>query len=83
MVQTAAILRDQAGNGPPVSDEKKTIFYAAHSPSSSMLRRSSTPALAEEQLERQSDLQVEFGHNLKPAVNSILQVYPKYIGFIV
>jgi hypothetical protein len=28
---TAAILRDQAGNGPPVSDEKKSIFYAAHS----------------------------------------------------
>ena len=28
---TAAILRDQAGNGPPVSDEKKTIFYAARS----------------------------------------------------
>jgi hypothetical protein len=45
---TAAILRDQAGNEPPVSDEVNAIFYAAHSSSPSILRRSSTPSLAVE-----------------------------------
>jgi hypothetical protein len=28
-VSTAAILRDPADNEPPVSDEKKAVFYAA------------------------------------------------------
>jgi hypothetical protein len=28
-VSTAAILHEPASNGPPVSDEKKAIFYAA------------------------------------------------------
>lgn len=50
-----------------------------------MSRRS---APAEEQPEWQSDLQVDFGHDelnkeLKSAVDSILQAYPKYIGFII
>jgi hypothetical protein len=48
------------------------------SPSPSMSRRSSTPALAEEQPERQSNL-----HEPKSVVDSILQAYPNYIGFIV
>jgi hypothetical protein len=29
LVSTAAILRDPADNEPPVSDEKKAVFYAA------------------------------------------------------
>jgi hypothetical protein len=29
LVSTAAILRDPADNEPPVSEEKKAIFYAA------------------------------------------------------
>ena len=36
----------------------------------------------EEEPEWQSDL-VDFGHELKSAVDSMLQAYPKYIGFIV
>jgi hypothetical protein len=39
---TAAILRDQTEKEPAVPDEKKAIFIAAHSPSSSTLRSSST-----------------------------------------
>lgn len=43
---TAAILRDQAGNDPPVSNEKKTIFYTDPSPST--LPRMFTPSSAVE-----------------------------------
>ena len=43
---TAAILCDQAGYEPPVFDVKKAIFYTAHPPSPSTLRRSSTPSPA-------------------------------------
>ena len=45
----------------------------------SLPRQSSTPTLAEEQPEWQSDL-VDFGHELKSAVDSMLQAYPKYIS---
>jgi hypothetical protein len=45
---TAAILRNQAGNDPPVSDEEKAVLYAAHAPYPSTLRRSSTPSPAVE-----------------------------------
>jgi hypothetical protein len=55
----------------------------SRSRSLSMSRRSSTLAPAEEQPEWQSDLQVDFGHELKSAVDSMIQSYPKYIGFIV
>jgi hypothetical protein len=41
-------------------------------------RRSSSPAPAEEQPERQSDL-VDFGLELKSAVDSMLQNHPKYM----
>ena len=59
-----------------------------HSPSPTMSPRSqgsSSPALAlaEDQPEWQSDLQVDFGHELKTAVDEMLQAYPKYISFIV
>jgi hypothetical protein len=79
---TAATLRDQADNEPPDSDERRAIFYAARSPSPSMLPPSSTQAPAEEQSEWQSDVQADFGNKLKSAVDSMLQSYP-YIGFIV
>ena len=45
-------------------------------------RRSSSLAPAEEQPEGHSDL-IDLGHGLKSAFHSMLQVYPKYIGFIV
>jgi hypothetical protein len=44
-----------------------------------MSPRTSTPAPAEEQ----PDDLVDFGYELKSAVDSMLQAYPKYIGFIV
>ena len=58
---------------PPVSDEKKAIFYTTHSPSPShppspspsALRRLFTSALAAERPDRQGDLQVDFKHELK------------------
>lgn len=40
----AAVLHNQAGYQPPVSDEKKSMFYAAHFPPPSMLPRSPTPS---------------------------------------
>jgi hypothetical protein len=80
---TAAILRDQAGNEPSDSDEGRAKFNVAHSPSPSMLPQSSTPAPAEEQAKWQSDPQVDLGYELKSAVDSMLQAFPKYIGFIV
>ena len=43
---------------------------------------SPAPALAEEP-EWQSDLQVDFGHELKSAVDNMLQAYPMYISFLV
>ena len=94
---TAAILRDQADNEPPDSDERRAIFYAAHSPSPSMLPRPSSPAPAKGQPKWKSDSQVDLGYKFKPsfddvlqpeafsksAVHSMLQAFPKYIGFIV
>jgi hypothetical protein len=59
-----------------------------HSPSPSMSGQSEsstptpTPTPAEERPEWESEL-VDFGHELKSAVDSMLQAYPKYIGFIV
>jgi hypothetical protein len=59
-----------------------TPIPRSRSPSTS--RRPSSPAPAEDQPEWQSDLvTVDFGLELKSAVDSILQAYPKYIGFIV
>lgn len=45
----------------------------------SLPRRSSTLTPAEEQ----PDDLVDFGHELKSAVDIMLHAYPKYIGFIV
>ena len=70
LVSTAATLRDQADNEPP------------DSPSPSKLRQLSNLAPAEEQPEWQSDI-VDFGHELKSAVDNILHAYPKYTGFII
>ena len=54
----------------------------SRSRSLSTSRRSSTLAPAEEQPEWQSDI-VDFGHELKSAVDDILQDYPKYTGFFI
>jgi hypothetical protein len=76
---TAAILRDQADNESPVPDEKKTIFYAVHSPSPSMLRRSPTPVPAEEQpkwqtAQRDRADSFAMGRKIRQLVDMVLHV---------
>ena len=73
-ISTAAILLDQAGNEAPVSDEK---IYAAHSPSPSISRRSSTlsPGAA-----MSSTAQPTFSTSTIQSINDALTDYTKVTG---